>query len=86
MALIRMCMGGAKLLLMTTSVYPVDCACFCPLLKGRCNLSSASHPPTPLYIPFLIRDGPIPVSVSVSVSVLILAIIGSIGIGIGNLA
>ena len=46
--------GGAKLLLMTTSVYPVDCACICPLLKtqhhclcpnGRCNPSSASHPP-----------------------------------------
>ena len=48
--------GGAKLLLMTTSVYPVDCACICPLLKtqhhclcpnGRCNLPSASHPPPP---------------------------------------
>ena len=46
--------GGAKLMLMTTSVYPVDCACICPLLKtqhhclcpnGRCNLPSASHPP-----------------------------------------
>ena len=46
--------GGAKLLLRTTSVYPVDCACICPLLKtqhhclcpnGRCNLPSASHPP-----------------------------------------
>ena len=23
--------GGAKLLLTTTSVYPVDCACICPL-------------------------------------------------------
>ena len=46
--------GGAKLLLTTTSVYPVDCACICPLLKtqhhclcpnGKCNLPSASHPP-----------------------------------------
>ena len=46
--------GGAKLLLTTTAVYPVDCACICPLLKthhhclcpnGRCNLPSASHPP-----------------------------------------
>ena len=46
--------SGAKLLLMTTSVYHVDCACFCPLLKtqhhclcpnGRCNLPLASHPP-----------------------------------------
>ena len=43
--------GGAKLLLTTTSV---DCACICPLLKtqhyclcpnGRCNPPSASHPP-----------------------------------------
>ena len=48
--------GGAKLLLMTTSVYPVDCSCFCPLLKKqhhclcpdrRCNSSSASHSPLP---------------------------------------
>ena len=47
--------GGAKLLLMTTSVYHVDYACcICPLLKtqhhclcpnGRCNPPSASHPP-----------------------------------------
>ena len=46
--------GGAKLLLTTISVYPVDCTCICPLLKtqhhclcpnGRCNLLSASHPP-----------------------------------------
>ena len=45
---------GAKLLLTTTSVYPVDCACICPLLKTqhhclcpneRCNPPSASHPP-----------------------------------------
>ena len=45
---------GAKLLLTTTSVYPVDCTCICPLLKtqhhclcpnGRCNPLSASHPP-----------------------------------------
>ena len=51
--------GGAKLLLTTTSVYPVDCACFCPLLNtqhhclcpnGRCNPPSASHPPTHLLI------------------------------------
>ena len=49
-------MGGAKLLLMATSVYPVDCTCICPLLKtqhhclcpnGRCNPPSASHPPPP---------------------------------------
>ena len=48
--------GGDKLLLTTTSVHPVDCACFCPLLKtqhhclcpnGSCNLPSASHPPPP---------------------------------------
>ena len=26
---------GAKLLLMTTSVYLVDCACICPLMKTR---------------------------------------------------
>ena len=47
--------GGAKLLLMTTSAYRVDCACICPLLKtqhhclcpnGRCNPPSASLPPT----------------------------------------
>ena len=53
--------AGAKLLLRTTSVYPVDCTCICPLLKtqhhclcpnGWCNLPSASHPP--LYMPFLI--------------------------------
>ena len=46
--------GGAKLLLMTYSVYPVDCTCICPFLKtqhhclcpnGRCNPPSASHPP-----------------------------------------
>ena len=52
--------GGAKLLLTTTSVYPVDCACICPLLKTQphclcpiegCNPPSASHP---LYTPFLI--------------------------------
>ena len=55
--------GGVKLLLTTTSVYTVDCACICPLLKiqhhclcpnGRCNPPLASHPPpTPLYTPFL---------------------------------
>ena len=48
--------GGAKLLLTTTSVYPVDCTCICPLLKtqhhclcpnGKCNPPSASHPPPP---------------------------------------
>ena len=47
---------GAKLLLTATSVYPVDCACICPLLKtqhhclcpnGRCNPPSASNPPLP---------------------------------------
>ena len=58
--------SGAKLLLTTTSVYPVDCTCICPLLKtqhhclcpnGRYDPPSASHPPppppTPLYTPFL---------------------------------
>ena len=49
-------MSGATLLLVTTSVYPEDCACFCPLLKtqhcylypnGSCNPPSASHPPQP---------------------------------------
>ena len=48
--------SGAKLLLTTISVYPVHCACFCPLLKTQhhclCpnrnyNLPSASHPPLP---------------------------------------
>ena len=48
--------GGAKLLLTTTSVYPVDCTCICPLLKtqhhclcpnGKCNPPLASHPPPP---------------------------------------
>ena len=48
--------GGAKLLLTPTSVYPVDCTCICPLRKtqhhclcpnGRCNPPSASHPPPP---------------------------------------
>ena len=55
-------MGGAKLLLTTTSVYPVDCTCICPLLKtrhhclcsnGRCNLPSASHPPPPPAHPLI---------------------------------
>ena len=53
--------GSAKLLLTTTSVYPVDCTCIYPLLKtqhhclcpnGWCNLPLASthprQPPTPL--------------------------------------
>ena len=53
--------GGAKLLLTTTSVYPVDCTCICPLLKtqhhclcpnGRCNPPSASHPP-PAALPLI---------------------------------
>ena len=48
--------GDAKLLLTTTSVYPVDCTCICPLLKtqqhrlspnGWCDPPSASHPPPP---------------------------------------
>ena len=51
--------SGAKLLLTTTSAYPVHCACICPLLKtqhhclcpnGRCNPPSASHPPPPLPV------------------------------------
>ena len=61
--------GGAKLLLTTTSVYPVDCTCICPLLKtqhhclcpimeGVTRLRLPTHlchpPPTPLYTPFLI--------------------------------
>ena len=54
--------GGAKLLLTTTSVYPVDCTCICPLLKtqhhclcpnGRCNPPSASHPPPPTPHPII---------------------------------
>ena len=54
--------GGAKLLLMTTSVYPVDCTCICLLLKtqhhclcpnGRCNQPSASHPPPPPCHPLI---------------------------------
>ena len=54
--------GGAKLLLTTTSVYPVDCTCICPLLKtqhhclcpnGRCNPPLASHPPTPPSHPLI---------------------------------
>ena len=54
--------GGAKLLLTTTSVYPVDCACFCPLYWRHsttvCVLMVAvtclrlpahpNHTPTPL--------------------------------------
>ena len=55
--------GGAKLLLTVTSVYPVDCICICPLLKtqhhcmcsnGSCNPPSASHPPTFLYMSLMI--------------------------------
>ena len=50
--------GGAKLLLTTTSAYLVHCACICPLPKtqlhclcpnGRCNLPSASHSPPPTH-------------------------------------
>ena len=56
-------LGGAKLLLTTTSIYRVDCACVCPLLKtqhhclcpnGRCNPPLASHPlppPTTRHLP-----------------------------------
>ena len=51
--------GPNYCMLMTASVYPVDCACFCPLLtqhhcrcsNGRCNPPSASHP---LYTPLVI--------------------------------
>ena len=54
--------GGAKLLLTTTSVYRVNCACVCPLLKtqhhylcpnGRCNPPLAFHssPPPPTSLP-----------------------------------
>ena len=48
--------SGATPLITTTSVYPVDCACFCPILKtqhhclcpnGSCNLPAAFHPPLP---------------------------------------
>ena len=39
--------GGAKLLLTTTSVYPVDCTCICPLLKAQhhclCPNGSVTH-------------------------------------------
>ena len=57
--------SDATPLLMTTSVYPVDCACVCPLLKtqhhclcptGSCNSSSASHPPLPPSLIQAIRD------------------------------
>ena len=52
--------GGAKLFLTTTSVYPVDYTCICPLLKtqhhclcpnGGCDPLSASHPlpPSPTH-------------------------------------
>ena len=59
--------GGAKLLLTTTSVYPVDCTCICPLLKtqhhclcpnGKCNPPSTSHPPPPPPIHPLIHAIP----------------------------
>ena len=60
--------GGAKLLLMTTSVYHVVCACICPLAKtqhhclcpnGSCThlrlpTHPATHSPTPLYMPLMI--------------------------------
>ena len=62
--------GGAKLLLTITSVYPVDCTCICPFLKtqhhclcpnGRCNLLSASHPPPPpLHPPPIHPHHPLP--------------------------
>ena len=48
--------SDSKLLLTTTSSYPVHCACFSPLLKtqhhclcpnGSCNPPSASHPSPP---------------------------------------
>ena len=54
--------GGAKLLLTATSVYPVHCACFCLLLKRQhhclcpnrsCNPPSASHPPPPPPYPLI---------------------------------
>ena len=53
--------SDATPLLMTTSVYPVECACVCPLLKclcptGSCNLSLASHPPLPPSLIHAIRD------------------------------
>ena len=50
--------SGATPLLMTTSVYHVDCVCVSPLLKmqhhclcpnGSCNLPSASHMPPPPF-------------------------------------
>ena len=49
-------MCGAKLLLTNVSAYPVDCVCFCDLLKtqhcclssnGRYNPPLAAHPPPP---------------------------------------
>ena len=52
---------GAKLLPMTVLAYPVDCICFCHLLKaitnacmcpnGQYNLPLAAHPPTPPTTP-----------------------------------
>ena len=50
----NMDVSSAKLQLMTTTVYAVDCACFCTLLKtqhyclypsGNCNPPLAFHPP-----------------------------------------
>ena len=53
---------GTKLLLTTTSVYPVDCVCICPLLKtqyhclcpnGRCNPPLATPTPLPPTHPLI---------------------------------
>ena len=61
--------GGAKLLLTTTSIYPVDCTCICPFLKaqhhclcpnGRCNPPSASYPPPSLPTPVTPHPHPRP--------------------------
>ena len=41
----------AKLLLMTTSVYPVDCACICPLLKTQHHCLCLNGGVTRLQLP-----------------------------------
>ena len=62
MALLRMC--GTTLLLMTASVYPVYCACFCHLLETQhccpcpnrsCNSPPAVHPLPPPIPPTFIH-------------------------------
>ena len=53
-------MRDAKLLLITVFAYPVDCVCFCDLMKtrywclsssGKYNPPPAAHPPPPPTLP-----------------------------------